>query len=431
MRRHRRAIVGAQWAVVLFYVAAVGVPAFLPLPGEADRILNNLTRFAQFLFWGLWWPFVIVSTMVLGRLWCGVLCPEGTLTELSSRVGLGRPIPRWMKWPGWPVVAFALTTVFGQMTSVYEYPKPALLILGGSTLAAVAVGLVYGRGKRAWCRHLCPVSGVFGVLARIAPLHFAVDRDAWDTAPRPHPAVHCAPLIDIRRMRSAAECHMCGQCAGHRGAVRLAGRSPAAEILCPASGVREGERWAARLLVFGMLGLALGAFQWSASPWFVAVKQIAAQWLVERDIGWPLNTPGHWWMLTHYPEANDALNWLDGALLLAYVLTAALLVGGWARLCLALAARATGMDWTRLAGCLIPFAGASLFAGLSLLTTGQLAAEGVALPWADAARLALLGLSGLWSVRLAWRLARVAGAGGIAAATFLPYWAWHQQLQVW
>ncbi len=435
MRRHRGAILAIQWVVVLFYLALVAVPAFLPLPPDQAGMLDNLTRLAQFLFWGVWWPFVILSVMLMGRVWCGVFCPEGSLTEWASGFGLGRPVPRWMKWAGWPFVAFVLTTVFGQMTSVYEYPKPALLILGGSTVAAIAVGLVYGRNSRVWCRHLCPVSGVFGLLARIAPLHFRVDRAAWDAAPVPASPAHCAPLIDIRRMESASPCHACGQCAGQRGAVELAWRSPQAEVLRPAKAADAGETWLAYLLIFGMLGVALGAFQWSSSPWFVAMKQAAAEWLVNREVWWALDTPGLWWLFTYYPEVNDVFTWLDGAVLLAYIGAEAWLLGGWIWLCLRLAAWVTGIAWTRLAMTLIPLAGAGVFVGLSLLTSSQLAGEGIALPWANSLRLTLLALAALWSVVLAWRLgpgrARIAAPLGIAFAALPPLLAWYQQFFVW
>lgn len=442
MRRYRGVIIATQWAVVLGYLVLVAAPAFLPLPPDQAHVWNNLTRFAQFVFWGLWWPFVILSIMTLGRVWCGVLCPEGALTEWASRFGLGRGIPRWMKWGGWPFVAFVMTTVVGQMTSVYEYPKPALLILGGSTIAAIAVGLIWGREKRVWCRHLCPVSGVFGLLAKIAPVHFKVDRATWDAAPaghrtsRQHP-VNCAPLIDIRRMESAAACHMCGRCAGERDAVQLTLRSPNAEILAQAAVKAHpgtSDRWPTRLLVFGMLGVALGAFQWSASPWLVAAKQALAGWLVDREIWWPLNEAGHWWLLTHYPEANDVFTWLDGGMLLAYIGAETLVVGGWVWGWLRLAGALTGLPWQRLAHALIPFAGTSVFVGLSLLTSSQLAGEGILLPWANGARLVLLALAALWAASLAWRLAkrnRAAAASGILIAAALPLAAWSTQFFVW
>lgn len=442
MRRHRGVILAAQWGVVLGYCVLVAVPAFLPLPPDQAHVWSNLTRFAQFVFWGLWWPFVILSIMTLGRAWCGVLCPEGALTEWVSRFGLGRGIPRWMKWGGWPFVAFVLTTVFGQMTSVYEYPKPALLILGGSTIAAIAVGLIWGREKRVWCRHLCPVSGVFGLLAKIAPVHFKVDQSAWDAAPLGHRTsrqhvVNCAPLINIRRMESASACHMCGRCAGERNAVQLALRSPGAEILAKPYAKAHAEnpdRWPARLLVFGMLGVALGAFQWSASPWLVAAKQALAGWLVDHEIWWPLNEAGHWWLLTYYPEANDVFTWLDGGMLLAYIAAETLVVGGWVWGCLKLAGMLTGLSWQRLSQTLIPFAGTSVFVGLSLLTTSQLAGERVILPWANDARMALLSLAAIWSASLAWRLAKrngAAGALGILMAAAFPLAAWGTQFFVW
>ena len=143
-----------------------------------------------------------------------------------------------------------MTTISGQMTSVYEYPKPALLILGGSTIAAIAVGL--GWEERVWCRHLCPVSGVFGLLAKVSPLHYKVDQAAWDKALAGHRTSHrhvvnCAPLINIRRMESASACHMCGRCAGERNAVQLALRSPNAEIIGGPKEAEKTDRWLARL----------------------------------------------------------------------------------------------------------------------------------------------------------------------------------------
>lgn len=435
MRQHRGVILAAQWMVVLFYTGVVVVPAFLPLPGEADHILDNLTRFAQFLFWGIWWPFVILSVMTMGRAWCGLFCPEGVLTEFASRWSLNRHIPDWLKWAGWPFVAFVLTTVFGQMVSVYEYPKPALLILGGSTLGAIAVGLLYGRNKRVWCRHLCPVSGVFGLLAKIAPVHFAVDQAAWDAPSHPRsPPVNCAPLIDIRRMQSASACHMCGRCAGQRGAVTLSWRSPEAEVLsvpAPSTGDAAQDLWLARLLVFGMLGVALGAFQWSVSPWFIAAKQSAAVWLIDREIGWPLDAVGHWWLFTDYPQLNDAFTWLDGGMLLTYLAATTLLVGGWIWLCLRIASVRAGLSWHRLAMALIPLGGISVFVGLSHLTTGQLFQENIVLAWPNPLRMALLAAAALWSVTLAWRLGRLPAAAGVALAAALPLWAWQQQFYVW
>ncbi len=435
MRQHRNVILAAQWMVVLFYTVVVAVPAFLPLPGEADHIFDNLTRFAQFLFWGIWWPFVILSVMTMGRAWCGLFCPEGVLTEFASRWSLNRHIPAWLKWAGWPFVAFVLTTVFGQMVSVYDYPKPALLILGGSTIAAIAVGLLYGRNKRVWCRHLCPVSGVFGLLAKIAPVHFAVDQTAWDAPSHPKsPPVNCAPLIDIRRMQSGSACHMCGRCAGQRGAVTLSWRSPEAEVLAapaPSTGGGAQDIWLARLLVFGMLGVALGAFQWSVSPWFITAKQSAATWLIDREFWWPLDTVGHWWLFTDYPQLNDAFTWLDGAMLLAYMAATALLVGGWLWLCLRAAAMLAELPWSRLAMTLIPLGGISVFVGLSHLTTGQLFQENIVLAWANPLRMGLLTAAALWSVTLAWRLGRLPAAAGVALAGALPLWAWHQQFYVW
>lgn len=179
MQRHGALIRGIQWVVVAVYAFLIIVPAIMPLPDDSAHLWSNLTLAAEFVFWGIWWPFVLLSMVMLGRVWCGVLCPEGALSEYASKYGRGRAIPRWMRWGGWPFVAFGITTIYGQMVSVYQYPLAVLLVLGGSTAAAIVIGLLYGREKRVWCKYLCPVNGVFGLLARLAPMRYKVDEDAW------------------------------------------------------------------------------------------------------------------------------------------------------------------------------------------------------------------------------------------------------------
>jgi len=436
MQRHPKPIQAIQWTIVAAYALLVVAPAFLPLPADDAHWYDNLVVAAQWLFWGIWWPFVIASMLVFGRAWCGVFCPEGTLTEAASRIGRGRAVPRWMKWGGWPFVAFALTTVLGQLVSVYQYATATLLVLGGSTVAAIGVGLVYGRGKRVWCRHLCPVNGVFAALARLSPLHFRVDVNAWtaNAGRIPVHPVNCAPLVRIRRMTGPAECHMCGRCSGLRGAITLAARPINEEVA--RLGPDSSRAWDAALIVFGMIGLAVGAFEWSATPVFVALRAAAVALVADSGPAWLLADNAPWWLLTNYPAAHDVFTWLDGLLVCGWIAGTALIVGGWTSLWLVVAGlflpgRASA-NAIALAYALTPLAAVGLFVGLTGLTTALAHAEGMRLHWLPAARAALLILGAAWTLRLAYRQLRAwitggahvlaLGAFAIAVAGILAAW---------
>ncbi|MCC6947356.1 MAG: 4Fe-4S binding protein [Bradyrhizobiaceae bacterium] len=425
--RNQRTVRAGQWFVVVFYLVLLAVPALLPLPTRAAHIWTDITLFAQFVFWGIWWPFVLLSVILVGRLWCGLLCPEGTLSEVASSRGWGGAVPSWVKWHGWPFVAFACTTIYGQMVSVYQYPRPALVILGGSTLAAIAIGWLYGRNKRVWCRYLCPVTGVFALLSKLAPVHFRVDRKAWNAWHKQRGAkiarINCAPLVPIRNMHGNSMCHMCGRCSGFRGAVTLARRSPNHEIVHVAG--QETKPMETALLIFGLLGLAVGAFQWPSSALYVAVKQAAAEWLVDHHLMWPLEPLAPWWILTNYPDLNDVLTLLDGAVLLGYLLGSAAVIGGLVWLCVLAATRLLGVRssarFHHLAQSLIPLAACGVFLGLSSLTVTMLHNEGFALDFVGPLRAVLLVGAGAWSLWLGWQIAALYARGAMRrVAAMLP-----------
>ncbi|NMM36541.1 MAG: 4Fe-4S binding protein [Glaciimonas sp.] len=440
-----RLIRRVQWVVVLFYVTLLVVPAVLPLPDESAHIVNNLTIFAQFVFWGIWWPFVLLSMLLVGRAWCGVLCPEGSLTEWASSKGRNRAIPRWMRWGGWPFVAFSMTTLYGQLVSVYQYPKAVLLVLGGSTAAAIMVGYLYGREKRVWCKYLCPVNGVFEVLSKLAPMHNKVDVDAWRKSYHsviPIQPINCAPLVAMRQMQGASDCHMCGRCSGHRDAIVLSARAPNHEVVKLGAQLATG--WQSVLILFGLLGIALGAFQWGVNPHFIEVKQLAAGWLIERDILWPFAENAPWWLLTNYPMQRDVFSWLDGSLVASYILGMGVLMGCALSAIIGLASRLLG-PWQRqrfyhLCQALIPLAGCGVFLGLSALTVNLLKNDGVPVFWISDLRLILLIGASLWSFRLAvgiahqyatTRLQRMAALGVFALALALVDVNWVLMFWIW
>ncbi len=202
--------------------------------------------------------------------------------------------------------------------------------------------------------------------------------------------------------------------------------------------------WETTLILVGMMGVAVGAFHWSASPWFVALNQMAADALVDAGLLWPLDHAAPWWLLTNYPGQNDVLTLLDGAMLLAYIGATALVCGVVLSGLLAVAVRAAGpWSWPRfhhLAQALIPTAGCGVFLGLSATTVTLLHGEGLAWPpGVAAARAVLLAGAVLWSCQLAWRIAgrwsggirlaaAVAAAALAAAASafcwVLLFWVW-------
>ncbi|OWV84644.1 4Fe-4S binding protein [Rhizobium sp. R693] len=407
--RHKAFIRRLQWTTIVLYAVLLVLPLFLPLPTNRDFMWNNLTRFAQFVFWGLWWPFVILGTALIGRFWCGLLCPEGALSEFASERGAGRAIPSWMKWSGWPVVSFISTTVYGQLTSIYQYPKPAALLLGGSTLVAMVVGARYGKAKRVWCRFLCPVSGVFGLVSKIAPLHFKVETEVWKrpaTQVGTIAAVNCAPLIPIKTMQGGSACHMCGRCSGHRGAIRLAWRRPASDIVYGSG--RAATRFETFLIVPVLLGLVPAALHWSSSSLFVSIRQWLAELCVSAHWIWPLSVRLPWWALTNYPSASDVMTVIDGLSLLVLIAMSGVLASIMFVVALVVCSFVLGRGRHvihHLAQALIPVAAASLFCGLLSLTITQLRSDGIDLLFIDRGRGIIVLLAGAWSVAIAGRIA--------------------------
>jgi len=196
-------------------------------------------------------------------------------------------------------------------------------------------------------------------------------------------------------------------------------------------------KWQTALILFGMLGVAAGAFHWTSSALYVAARQTLAEWLVNHSVMWPLEPVLPWFVLTNYPELNDTMTPLDGIVLVGYILATACLVTAGIGACLAAVTRLCGpWSWRRFhhfAQAMIPVAGCGVFLGLSSLTLSMLKAEGLTFWFVGFARAMLLAGAVAWALWLGWRIAqlytksawrRVAAVVPMAAAVAIGAFTW-------
>jgi transcriptional regulator with AAA-type ATPase domain/NAD-dependent dihydropyrimidine dehydrogenase PreA subunit len=126
------------------------------------------------VFWAGWWPLVLLSFPLVGRLWCAV-CPfmiYGEVTQaLSQRLFPGRlkPWPRQAaeRWGGWFLFGlFALILIWEEVWHLENtaYLSACLLML--ITAGAMIFSALFER--RFWCRYLCPIGGMNGLFAKLS-----------------------------------------------------------------------------------------------------------------------------------------------------------------------------------------------------------------------------------------------------------------------
>jgi hypothetical protein len=421
--RHRRSLVFVHSAMlVLFAVLMVG-PLILPSAGSAGAF-DSFAHIATFLVWGLWFPLVFLSVIVAGRSWCGLLCPMGAASEWANRIGPRRPIPRWVQWPGTPIVSFVLVTIWAQTAGARDHAEAMAIVFGSTLVAALLLGFLYGRGKRAWCRHMCPIGLLLGVYSRIGIVDFHPKRpqpggDRWTER------TACPTMIDLDHKTESRHCIACYRCVSPaaKGGLYLRLRRLGEEI---AAIRKHNPNFAEVLFLFIGTGVSLGGFLWLVLPSYQSLRSAIGNWAIEHGWDW-LGEPGPLWLIADYPAEREVLRWLDFVLIAGYML--AWTIGMTVLLCAATAGSAwlsgrLGGDrdfrrrFVELGYQFLPVAMISLLLGLGGGLFSALAASGLGAGVTAAVKAGLFLAGGLWSLALGERL--LARQGVPAGWRWLP-----------
>ncbi len=206
---------------------------------------------------------VLILTMILGRFFCGWLCPLGTVLDLVTvRIAKRHP-PSWLignlkylllfSLLGAALAGLNLAGIFDPMAillrSVTFFAYPLLgdgarsgwvglyRVMGdsrdhlapgyalfrdyllpfressyplavSSTLLLLVIIFLEHYGSRSWCRYLCPLGTLLGLASRLSPVRRTPDRVCNDCG-------HCGkvcPTVDDRKMPDGEECLRCFAC---------------------------------------------------------------------------------------------------------------------------------------------------------------------------------------------------------------------------
>lgn len=204
---------------------------------------------------------LLVLYVLLGRVFCGWLCPLGLLLDLNDEVR--ERVQRWLRRRGrrlpdlrfpprsqyWllglavgpslvaQLPAFQLVSPINVLARALIFaPGPELLLVGG------ILALEY-LSRRGWCRSLCPLGAFYSLVGRLGIVRVLVDRQ------RPKPQCRlcmrrCPMGIRVMEEHVLAghtavtdpECTRCGVCvdACRSGVLRLGVVMPSSPILPPA-----------------------------------------------------------------------------------------------------------------------------------------------------------------------------------------------------
>tara|TARA_B100002051_G_scaffold123050_1_gene117210 strand:+ start:5730 stop:7658 length:1929 start_codon:yes stop_codon:yes gene_type:complete len=199
------------------------------------------------LFWAWWWPLILLSYPLVGRLWCAV-CPFMVWGEIAQRLTPWRqrvwPHGDTDRWAA-PVLAtgFAAILIWEEVWNLDNTAWLSSCLLLLITAGAVLGSVVFE--KRFWCRYLCPVGGMNGLFAKLSILELRAEAgtcsgsctsyacfkggpaegEGLNTAGCPL-GTHPAHLSDNR---NCVLCMTCVQACPHRS-VQLRIRPPAADL---------------------------------------------------------------------------------------------------------------------------------------------------------------------------------------------------------
>lgn len=146
---------------VLALTFLIMILGFIDIQDGGKNLATKLT-------WIVWWPGIIFTFILVGRLWC-VMCPFGAINEWAAKLAKPqRMFPKVLRGLWLATLFFVILTWADEQLGIIRSPLMTAWLILLLTLAAIGVGVLFQR--RSFCRYLCPITGLQGLYSMVSPI---------------------------------------------------------------------------------------------------------------------------------------------------------------------------------------------------------------------------------------------------------------------
>lgn len=192
---------------------------------------------ANLLVWGLWWPSLLILVWLTGRSWCS-FCPLEGVAQFWPWTGQ-RQEPPWLKRSGSLLALTGMISLLWleQQGQLFVHaPGTAHLLLSLTAMALLSKHLF---GRRSWCKYLCPLGWLVARAARYSPVKLRSNNNVCLSQCRIDDCIRekeCPMGLHPTAAETSDDCVLCGSCFRHcpHDAIRLDLRFPWQGVLTAA-----------------------------------------------------------------------------------------------------------------------------------------------------------------------------------------------------
>lgn len=180
----------------------------------------------------LWDPFLltillpVLASLLLGRVFCGWICPADLIFELAGKLrdiaGIERDV-QFSRATKYAILGIGAAASFWLGTQMFAEIYPPRVVSGelylwitfgalgaGAWLMLAVVAFEIFVSRRFWCRYVCPGGALYSALGRFRLVRLRVSEERCTSCTKCLPV--CEFGLDPMRGKMGAECNNCGLC---------------------------------------------------------------------------------------------------------------------------------------------------------------------------------------------------------------------------